>query len=112
MNPTSQSYAGTRANEHEYPWPMVKLGEAVDHRKEFITIDDKKRYKRCRVQLHAKGVVLRHIVEGSAIKTKKQQVYRAGEFICPKLMAWEGAFGIVPDESTGHMCHRSSPCSR
>jgi type I restriction enzyme S subunit len=89
------------ANEREYPWPMVKLGEAVTHRKEFITIDDDERYKRCRVQLHARGVVLRDIVEGSAIKTKKQQVCRAGEFLVAEIDAKVGGFGMVPPDLEG-----------
>jgi len=62
-------------------WPMVPLSEAVVHRKEFVQIDDLSRYKRCRVQLHAKGVVLRDTVEGATIKTKTQQVCRANEFL-------------------------------
>jgi type I restriction enzyme S subunit len=41
------------------PWPTVRLGGALRHRKEFITIDGLNTYKRPRVQLHAKGIVLR-----------------------------------------------------
>jgi len=89
------------ANGREYPWPMVKLGETVTHRKEFITIDDEERYKRCRVQLHARGVVLRDIVEGSVIKTKKQQVCRAGEFLVAEIDAKVGGFGMVPPDLEG-----------
>ena len=57
-------------------WPLAPLGEVVIHRKEFIQIDDLSTYKRCRVQLHAKGVVLRDEVEGALIKTKSQQICR------------------------------------
>lgn len=31
-------------------WPLVKLGEVIRQRKEFITIDDTQEYMRCRVQ--------------------------------------------------------------
>ena len=78
-------------------WPMVKLGEVVRHRKEFITIDDLTSYKRARVQLHAQGIVLPDEVEGAAIKTKKQQVCRAGEFLVAEIDAKVGGFGKVPD---------------
>jgi len=54
-------------------WRNVELGEVLKHRKEFILLDDTEHYKRCRVQLHAKGVVLRDNVPGSDIKTKRQQ---------------------------------------
>ncbi len=83
------------------PWPIVPLGQAIRHRKEFITIDDLTEYKRCRVQLHAKGIVLRDIVTGASIGTKKQQVCRAGEFLVAEIDAKVGGFGIVPGDLDG-----------
>lgn len=82
-------------------WPKVALGRVLRHRKAFIVLDDTKYYKRCRVQLHAKGVVLRDAVPGSEIKTKRQQVCRAGEFLVAEIDAKMGGFGIVPDELEG-----------
>lgn len=79
-------------------WPMVPLGEVARYRKEFIQIDDLQTYKRCRVQLHAQGIVLRDTISGSEIKTKKQQVCRAGEFLVAEIDAKVGGFGIVPDD--------------
>lgn len=82
-------------------WPKVPLADVVNHRKEFIRIDDLTRYKRCRVQLHAKGVVLRDEVEGAVIKTKSQQVCRAQEFLVAEIDAKVGGFGMVPTELDG-----------
>jgi len=82
-------------------WPVVPLGAVLRHRKEFITIDDTLQYKRCRVQLHAKGVLLRDIVSGADIKTKKQQVCRTDEFLVAEIDAKMGGFGLVPDELAG-----------
>jgi type I restriction enzyme S subunit len=82
-------------------WKTVKLGDVIIQRKEFIEIDDLQTYKRARVQLHAKGIVLRDIVEGSLVKTKKQQVSRAGEFLVAEIDAKVGGFGVVPDELHG-----------
>ncbi len=82
-------------------WPVVPLADVLRHRKEFITIDDIQRYKRCRVQLHAKGVLLRDIISGADIKTKKQQVCRAGEFLVAEIDAKMGGFGLVPAELDG-----------
>ena len=79
-------------------WPVVPLAEVLRHRKEFITIDDTQQYKRCRVQLHAKGILLRDTVSGADIKTKKQQVCRAGEFLVAEIDAKMGGFGLVPAE--------------
>ncbi|MCB9935909.1 MAG: hypothetical protein H6840_09470 [Planctomycetes bacterium] len=82
-------------------WQKVKLGDVVTHRKEFVTIDDLTEYKRCRVQLHAKGVVLRDTVPGMGIKTKKQQVCQAGELLVAEIDAKHGGYGIVPDDLHG-----------
>ena len=82
-------------------WGRVRLGEVLRHRKEFITIDDLETYKRPRVQLHAQGIVLRDSVPGALIKTKKQQVCRAGEFLVAEIDAKVGGFGIVPPDLDG-----------
>ena len=83
------------------PYPQVPLGEVVRHRKEFIEISDDESYKRCRVQLHAKGVVLRDLVGGPEIKTKRQQVCRADDFLVAEIDAKSGGYGIVPPELAG-----------
>ncbi len=82
-------------------WPMVRLGEVLRHRKEFIFIDDLATYRRPRVQLHVQGIVLRDQVPGALIKTKAQQVCRAGEFLVAEIDAKVGGFGIVPQELDG-----------
>ncbi len=83
------------------PWPKVPLGEVSRHRKEFITINDVATYRRPRVQLHARGVVLRDEVPGALVKTKAQQVCRPGEFLVAEIDAKVGGYGIVPDTLGG-----------
>ena len=61
-------------------WPVVSMDKVIALRKEFITIDDLENYKRARVQLHARGIVLRDEVPGALIKTKKQQLCRTATF--------------------------------
>ena len=82
-------------------WPLVPLGEIIVYRKEFIQINDLETYKRCRVQLHAQGIILRDAVTGAEIKTKKQQVCKAGDFLVAEIDAKVGGFGIVPDALEG-----------
>jgi type I restriction enzyme S subunit len=64
-------------------WQEVTLGDFITQRKEFFIIDDFTRYKRARVQLHGKGIVLRDEVDGSEVKTKEQQAAHTGEFLVP-----------------------------
>jgi type I restriction enzyme S subunit len=78
-------------------WRKVSLREVLRQRKEFITIDDLQIYRRPKVQLHARGIVLRDEVAGAQIKTKSQQVCRAGEFLVAEIDAKVGGFGIVPE---------------
>ena len=80
---------------------QIKLGNVIRHRKGFITIDDNKEYKLCRVQLHRRGVVSREVVKGSAIRTKKQQVCKAGDFLVAEMDAKVGGYGFVPNELDG-----------
>lgn len=82
-------------------WKRVPLGEVITHRKEFIEIDDLATYKRPRVQLHAKGIILRDVLEGALIKTKRQQVCQAGEFLVAEIDAKVGGFGMVPESLAG-----------
>lgn len=81
--------------------PIVKFADFLRHRKEFIRIDDFKKYTRARVQLHWRGIVLRDQVEGAAIKTKDQQVARTGELLVAEIDAKVGGIGIVPAELDG-----------
>lgn len=82
-------------------WEEVPLGEVARQRKSFITIDDDANYKRCRVQTAARGVVLRDAVPGVEIKTKKQQVCRAGDFLVAEIDAKAGGYGLVPSSLEG-----------
>lgn len=88
-------------NNGGHNWPVVPLGQVLKQRKEFIEIDDLKQYKRCRVQLHAQGIVVRDTLAGADIKTKKQQVCRVDEFLVAEIDAKVGGFGIVPLELDG-----------
>ncbi|WP_071188137.1 restriction endonuclease subunit S [Trichormus sp. NMC-1] len=82
-------------------YPLVTLGNVINYRKEFVQIDDTKTYKRCRVKLHAQGIILRDILKGAEIKTKKQQVCRKGEFLVAEIDAKIGGIGIVPENLDG-----------
>lgn len=82
-------------------WTRVALGDVLRQRKSFTIIDDRQVYKRCRVQLHAKGVLLRDCLSGADIKTKKQQTCRQGDFLVAEIDAKMGGFGLVPPDLEG-----------
>lgn len=77
---------------------LVRLKSVIKQRKQFITINNDQLYKRCRVQLYGKGVVLRDEVTGDVIKTKKQQLCKRNDFLVAEIDAKFGGYGIVgPD---------------
>jgi type I restriction enzyme, S subunit len=82
-------------------YPLVEFGQVGSQRKGSVTIDEGNTYKRCRVRLHAKGIVERDRVLGAEIKTKTQQVCKTGEFLVAEIDAKVGGFGIVPDTLDG-----------
>ncbi len=82
-------------------WQNMRLGDILQHRKQFIAIDDLSNYRRARVKLHVQGIVLRDEIMGALIKTKTQQVCKAGEFLVAEIDAKVGGFGIVPETLDG-----------
>lgn len=90
-------YTLSNKSEIKSNFELVKLSEVLNQRKEYITIDDNTEYKRCRVQTRAQGVVLRDVVLGKEIKTKKQQPCKTDDFLVAEIDAKVGGYGIVPD---------------
>jgi len=82
-------------------WETVKLKEVFKHKKRNILINDTEEYKLCRVQVRRKGVLLREKQKGKSIKTKKQQVCKAGDFIVAEMDAKFGGYGFIPAELDG-----------
>lgn len=82
-------------------WRTVKLKEIIRQRKGSTQIDEATEYKLCRVQLHRRGIVLRQKQHGYEIKTKKQQICRAGDLIVAEMDAKYGGYGFIPKELEG-----------
>lgn len=82
-------------------WPVVSLTEVLRHRKGSITIDNQAQYSLCRVQLHRRGVVERGKQFGHEIKTKKQQLCKAGDLIVAEMDAKFGGYGFIPESLDG-----------
>jgi type I restriction enzyme S subunit len=77
------------------------LSNFIEHQNEYITINDSQEYTRVTTKLHRKGVVLRDVVKGLEIKTKKQQVCKANQLLVAEIDAKVGGYGIVPKELEG-----------
>jgi type I restriction enzyme M protein len=85
----------------EAEWREVRLDDVLTRRKDVVDIHDDLTYKRLRIQVKGRGVLLRDEVLGDAIGTKRQFQVETGQFVLSKIDARNGAFGIVPEVCDG-----------
>ncbi len=81
--------------------PVRPLSDFLRLRKEFVEINDSETYRLLTVQLRARGIRPRGEKKATDIKTKRQQVVRAGELVVAEIDAKMGGFGLVPPEAAG-----------
>lgn len=82
-------------------WPRVPLRRLITQSRDVMSVDDLATYRRCGVQLRGEGALLRDEVLGQAIRTKQQQVCRAGQLLVAEIDAKLGGFAVVPPELEG-----------
>jgi type I restriction enzyme S subunit len=84
------------------PWPVTPLGKVLKRVARFEERDDLTEYQFAGTYSFARGVFLGEKKFGARFKLPKVQRIHEGDFAYCKIMAWEGAFGIVPEEA--HNC--------
>lgn len=82
-------------------WAEVELASVLTRRREVVEIESGETYKRLRIQVKGRGVVLRDELDGAQIGTKRQFRVASGQFVLSKIDARNGAFGVVPEECDG-----------
>lgn len=80
---------------------IIKMKELVTWRKPDTTVRPSETYHFAGVYCFGRGVFSGHRKNGTEFKYQKLTQIHTGDFVYPKLMAWEGAMGIVPDECDG-----------
>lgn len=78
--------------------PMSAL---VCQRPPDVTVDGTIQYRFAGVYSFGRGVFPSVVKTGSEFAYERLSTVRAGDFTYPKLMAWEGALGVVPPECDG-----------
>ena len=79
----------------------VPLRELVKLRSPDVSVRVDENYKFAGVYCFGRGVFKGNLKSGLDFAYPRLTRLRAGEFVYPKLMAWEGAFGVVPKECDG-----------
>jgi type I restriction enzyme, S subunit len=82
-------------------WPRVNLAEVLERRPPDVIVDPTGTYPFAGVYCFGRGVFRSQERQGSEFSYGRLTQLRAGNFVYPKLMAWEGAFGVVPDTCDG-----------
>lgn len=66
-----------------------------------VAVDGSVPYRFAGVYSFGRGVFPSVVKSGSEFSYERLSTVRTGDFIYPKLMAWEGALGVVPPEWDG-----------
>jgi type I restriction enzyme S subunit len=83
----------------------VPMHELVTWRSPDIAVSQSESYTFAGVYSFGRGVFRKEALSGMDFAYDRLTRLRAGEFTYPKLMAWEGALGVVPIDCDG--CHVS-----
>ncbi|NUN60722.1 MAG: restriction endonuclease subunit S [Burkholderiaceae bacterium] len=93
-----RSYIFHSRGEQHIKRPMSEL---VQQRPTDISVDRTTRYRFAGVYSFGRGVFPSVVKAGSEFAYERLSTVRAGDFTYPKLMAWEGALGVVPPACDG-----------
>lgn len=77
------------------------MSELVSQRQPDVTVDGTVQYRFAGVYSFGRGVFPSVVKTGGEFAYERLSTVRAGDFTYPKLMAWEGALGVVPLECDG-----------
>jgi type I restriction enzyme S subunit len=78
------------------PWPMVKLGNVLKRANRFEPKNELTEYQFAGTYSFGKGIFVGERKFGASFGLDKVQRIHAEDFVYCKIMAWEGAFGLVP----------------
>ncbi len=78
-----------------------KMSELVSLRQTDVIVDQLENYQFAGVYSFGRGVFASVNKAGSEFAYPRLSTVKTGDFIYPKLMAWEGALGIVPEACDG-----------
>lgn len=78
-----------------------KMADMLDQRASDVAVQQARQYRFAGVYSFGRGVFASATKNGSEFAYERLSTVKAGDFIYPKLMAWEGALGVVPPECDG-----------
>jgi type I restriction enzyme S subunit len=80
---------------------QIEVAELVQQRPTDVNVEPDVSYQFAGVYSFGRGVFKGGVKTGAEFAYPKLSRIRSGDFIYPKLMAWEGALGVVPEKCDG-----------
>ncbi|MDE2751887.1 MAG: N-6 DNA methylase [Gemmatimonadota bacterium] len=98
---TMDSMKAELANRPTINWPTLPIGEIARpiHRK--VTVEPEKPYRLLGMRSQIGGPFVRETKFGAEISASSLNQVRSGDFIYSRLFAWQGSFGVVPEQLDG-----------
>jgi len=84
-------------------WPQVKLGDVLRRVERYEERREEVDYPFAGTYSFARGLFDAGSRSGASFKLPRVQRIHTDDFVYCKIMAWEGAFGTVPDALDGHV---------
>jgi type I restriction enzyme S subunit len=91
---------------------LTPLRELLELREPDVRVDSTSTYQFAGVYSFGRGVFVGDAKQGLTISYPRLTRLRTGDFVYPKLMAWEGAFAVVPPEANGCVVSTEFPVFR
>ncbi|EII2985837.1 restriction endonuclease subunit S [Vibrio parahaemolyticus] len=91
-------------------WKEESIGSLLKEVKRPVIWNDDAEYRLLSVKRRSEGVVLREVLKGHQILTKKMNIACAGDFLISKMQVVHGASGLVAKEFDGHHVSGSYIC--
>jgi Restriction endonuclease S subunits len=91
-------------------WKEESIGSLLKEVKRPVIWNDDAEYRLLSVKRRSEGVVLREVLKGHQILTKKMNTACAGDFLISKMQIVHGASGLVAKEFDGHHVSGSYIC--
>lgn len=82
-------------------WPVIALGEVLEQIQRPTPIEPDEEYRLLGMRSQIGGPFLRETKRGSEISARVLNQVKAGDFIYSRLFAWQGSFGVIPEELDG-----------
>lgn len=90
-------------------WPKVKLGEVLTQTNVRVNVSAEAEYPNFGIFSYGRGLFRKPPISGASTRATALYRARGGQFVYSRLFAFEGAYGVVPNELDGFYVSNEFP---